>query len=532
MSNKVPQQYNPLERGVRKMEVLMRTFGMRTRMFKGSSRAVVKGTRKVYPYEVKATIVETARGVGIRITSEKLWYSFLKLIPFLMLTIISILQLVSPNLGEKMAEGIGINLFLLVLGPSPKPFCILIVLPIFAALIIGMEILERIIRVKYIQDRMPRFLSGAEWTVAEPPVIMDIFASSYNLFWLMWIILLLIFAPISFSSEIYNKFLTVYKTESANLQQSTLLMSILDVGIISGMLFAILYANYERFREEIDSKQTAQRIRFENESRQMIQVAIGSVVLATFEHSIFYFMFWSNISILLTIIFYAITILSSTLAIWLFWQKESYNFIAIEIWLFLSLVVMVFLNANNPGFSWMIICHLFLIFLTLGLFLNLYLREYLEKKGIFEPSWMFNPLPLITLIEVLKKKKAKVSRGAERELEEIRAEELVEKAKEREPLVISLKKIRNKGKEAEKIIQVYQKIINRIARKEVSLLTFTAINHEILKILEEKPELKTKAEQIFDTIDRLLWDETYKLKDGKETLSIAEEVYNEVLKAR
>jgi len=309
-------------------------------------------------------------------------------------------------------------------------------------------------------------------------------------------------------------------------------MSILDVGIISGMLFAILYANYERFREEIDSKQTAQRIRFENESRQMIQVAIGSVVLATFEHSIFYFMFWSNISILLTIIFYAITILSSTLAIWLFWQKESYNFIAIEIWLFLSLVVMVFLNANNPGFSWMIICHLFLIFLTLGLFLNLYLREYLEKKGIFEPSWMFNPLPLITLIEVLKKKKAKVSRGAERELEEIRAEELVEKAKEREPLVISLKKIRNKGKEAEKIIQVYQKIINRIARKEVSLLTFTAINHEILKILEEKPELKTKAEQIFDTIDRLLWDETYKLKDGKETLSIAEEVYNEVLKAR
>ena len=54
----------PLERSMKKMDVLMKSFGLRTRVFKGTSRAVVKGTRKLYPYELNATLVETARGVG------------------------------------------------------------------------------------------------------------------------------------------------------------------------------------------------------------------------------------------------------------------------------------------------------------------------------------------------------------------------------------------------------------------------------------------------------------------------------------
>jgi len=52
---------SPLERSTKKMDVLMRSFGMRTRIFRGSTRAVVKGTRKIYPYELNATLVETAR---------------------------------------------------------------------------------------------------------------------------------------------------------------------------------------------------------------------------------------------------------------------------------------------------------------------------------------------------------------------------------------------------------------------------------------------------------------------------------------
>ncbi|MHA2307893.1 MAG: hypothetical protein ACXABJ_01300, partial [Candidatus Heimdallarchaeaceae archaeon] len=189
----------PLERSMKKMDVLMRSFGMRTRIFKGSNRSIVKGTRKVYPYELNATLVETARGVGIRIRLEKIWYSFLKLIPFFIILLFSVLQYVVPQAGEAIANATGINLFLALLGPNPKFIGLWIILPILATIVVGAEILEKAIRARYIQDRMPRFLSGAEWNVAEPPLVLDIISIANNLLWLIYTVLIIIFAPMSFS---------------------------------------------------------------------------------------------------------------------------------------------------------------------------------------------------------------------------------------------------------------------------------------------------------------------------------------------
>ena len=129
----------PLERSMKKMDVLMRSFGMRTRIFKGKSRAIVKGTRKLYPYELNATLVETARGVGIRVRLEKIWYTFLKLTPFFIIILFSILQATVPGAGEAIAGATGVNLFLLLLGSSPNGLGIWIALPIIGLVIVGVE---------------------------------------------------------------------------------------------------------------------------------------------------------------------------------------------------------------------------------------------------------------------------------------------------------------------------------------------------------------------------------------------------------
>jgi len=520
----------PLERSMKKMDILMRSFGMRTRIFKGSNRAIVKGSRKVYPYELNATLVETARGVGIRIRLEKIWYSFLKLVPFFIILLFSILQYVVPQAGEAIANATGINLFLALLGPNPKFIGLWIILPILATVVVGAEILEKVIRSRYIQDRMPRFLSGAEWNVAEPPLILDIISISNNLMWLIYVILIIILAPMSFSGWIFDRFLEVYKVDGASLIKTTALVSVLDIGIIAGMLFAVLLQNYEKFRGSLDRQQIRHDIKLESQTRQMVLAAVGATLLATMMISIFYFTFWSSISIVNIIMFYGIIIASSVLGVWIFWQKENYIFIALAIWFFLSDVVMIFLNSNNPSYSWMIICHLFLILIVIVLSLNKFFGKYLEDKGVFEPSWMFNLFPLFSYIAVFWKKKVRITRGVERELEEILDEEMKDKVKEKQPLFIDIKKIKKKGKEAEKIIQNYQKVVSRIVKGELNILLLVNINMQILDILKENEKLRKEAEKFIQTVDSLLWDDDYSLRDGKNILEISERVYDEIVK--
>lgn len=523
---------SPLERGTRKMDVLMRAFGMRTRIFKGSSRSIVKGTRKIYPYELNATVIETARGVGIRIQLEKLWYTFLKFIPFLLLIIISLLSYFVPSIGDNIASATGVNPFKLVLGSEPGFIGLWVVLPILGLIFIGVEILERIIRARYIQDKMPRFLSGAEWEIAEPPIVLDTVSASSNLLWFMYVIMILIFAPLSFSDWVYTKFLEVYKVESSAIFDTTILISILDIAILSGMMFSILYMNYEKFRGSLDTKQFRYDVRMESQARQMIQIATGTTILATFELILFYFMFWNNITVIQVIIFYALTVASSVLGTWLFWQKENYIFIALAIWFFLSDVVMIFLNANDPSYSWMIICHLFLILFIIGISLNRYFEGYLAKKGMYEPSWIFNPFPFFAFVTLFKKKKVRITKGVDKELEEIRDEEMVSRVREREPLTIDADKIKKKGKGADKIIQYYQKVLSRMVTGEFSILSITTLNFQILEFLHERKELVPQIKDLFIVIDKLLWEDNYKLQNGSKYVKIAEQMYEIVIKMR
>ncbi len=530
MSSKKPT--TPLERSLKKMDVLMRSFGMRTRLFKSQTRAIVRGTRKVYPHELNATLVETARGVGIRIRLEKLWYSFLKLTPFLIIILFSILQATIPNAGVGIANTTGVNLFLLLLGSSPNGLGIWISLPIIAMIIIGSEILERVIRSRYIQDRMPKFLSGAEWNVAEPPIALDLISSANNLLWLLYTVLIIIFAPMVFHGDIFAKFLEVYEVDATPLLQTTTFISILDIGIMGGMMFAVLYQNYEKFRGTLDRHQFKSDIKFESNVRQLVQAAFGAAMFSTLMLAVFYFTFWSKIAIIQVIIFYLVTIVSSLIGVWLYWQKESYIFIAMAIWFLLSAAVMIFLNADDTSYSWMIICHLFLILISIGLSLNRYFEKLLVEKGIFEPSWQFNLFPLFAYLAVLRKRKIRFARGVERELEEILEEDLKDRVKVKEPLVIDIKKIKKKGKEALKILESYQKILAIIVKGEINISVLVDINNVILDMIKDEKQILKEAKQVFNVVDSLLWDDDYSLKDGSKILKSIKNIYDELMKRR
>jgi len=524
----------PLERGTKKLDLLMRAFGMRTRVFKGKTRAIVKGTRKIYPEEVNATIVETARGIGIRVKSEKLWYSFLKLLPFTLLWGIAILEFTLPSIGENMSKSIGINIFHMFLGPTPNSLGLIIALPIIALVVVTAELAERFIRIRYIQDRMPRFLSGAEWKVSEPPLILDAVATTSNIFWLSYVFLIIIYAPLSFSTNILNKFLEVYKTSFSALLDKTTFVSLLDIGIISSMFFAYLFLKYENFRGELDREQVRHDIQLETSIRQLFQIMAGAAFMAIIESLVFSFSFWSNASMVSFAIFFGITLLTATIATWILWQRENYIYITLAIWFFISDVVLIFLNANNSSYSWMIICHLFLIILVPLIYLNTKFGSYLEQKEITEPSWMFNPLPIFAYIAFWKKKKKRRGKKVEKELEEMKEEEMRERIKEREPLVINIEKIKKKGKHAEKVIQTYQKITKHMFKGELNISIFTEINKQILEITKDNNKLSKNARQFIEAINHLLWDETFRFTDdeGANILKIGEQIYEEVLKRR
>jgi len=264
----------------------------------------------------------------------------------------------------------------------------------------------------------------------------------------------------------------------------------------------------------------------------MFQVAIGATMFASLMLVGYYFTFWSGITVTQVLIFYAVTIISSVLGVWLFWQKEGYIFITMAIWFFLSAVVMIFMNANNPSYSWMIICNLFLIVLVVVLSLNRYFTINLEKKGIHEPSWMYNLFPLFAFISILIKKKVRISRGVDKELDEILEEEMKERVKEKEPLVIDMGKIKKKGKESIKIIQTYQKILSRIVKGEVNIVSLVGINNLVLDIIKDDKKLHKEAIQVLKVVDSLLWDDNYVLKQGETILTSATNIYEELVKRR
>ena len=348
----------------------------------------------------------------------------------------------------------------------------------------------------------------------------------------MYVILIIIFAPFSFHPDIHAKFLEVYEVESAALLSSTMLISILDVALVSGIMFAILYLNYEKFRGNLDRQQMRHDIKIEGQTRQMFQVVLGATLLATLELSLFYFTFWSEITTLQILIFYGIIIASSTIGCWLYWQKESYNFIAMAIWFFLLDVIMIFLNADDNSYSWMIICHLFLILLIAVLAMNRHFEQYLENKGVFEPSWIFNPLPIFSFITVFLKKKARGAKGVEKDLDEILEEEMKDKVKEKEPLFIDIGKVRIKGKEAVKIIEYYERLTSRMVKGELNILSLTALDDQIKEIVKSDKSLRQEADLFLATVDSLLWNDNYKLKDGEKVLKIGEKLYTEIIKTR
>ncbi|MHA1217769.1 MAG: hypothetical protein ACTSO5_03690, partial [Candidatus Heimdallarchaeaceae archaeon] len=126
----------------------------------------------------------------------------------------------------------------------------------------------------------------------------------------------------------------------------------------------------------------------------------------------------------------------------------------------------------------------------------------------------------------------RISRGVDKELDEILEEEMKDRVKEKEPLVIDMGKVKKKGKESIKIIQTYQKILSRIVKGEVNIVSLVGLNNLVLDIIKEDKKLHKEAIQVFKVVDSLLWDDNYVLKQGETILTSAANIYEELVKQR
>ena len=126
----------------------------------------------------------------------------------------------------------------------------------------------------------------------------------------------------------------------------------------------------------------------------------------------------------------------------------------------------------------------------------------------------------------------RISRGVDKELDEILEDEMKERVKEKEPLVIDMSKIKKKGKESVKIIQTYQKMLSRIVKGEVNIVSLVGLNNLVLDIIKDDKKLHKKATQVFKVVDSLLWDDNFILKQGDITLNSAIKIYEELVKRR
>ncbi|MHA1827743.1 MAG: hypothetical protein ACTSX6_03740, partial [Candidatus Heimdallarchaeaceae archaeon] len=82
------------------------------------------------------------------------------------------------------------------------------------------------------------------------------------------------------------------------------------------------------------------------------------------------------------------------------------------------------------------------------------------------------------------------------------------------------------------IIKNYQKIVHRIIKGELNIKTLTSVNDQILQIINENKKLYNNTKLLFQAVDSLLWNDEYKLKEGKKLLKISNEVYSEIVKSR
>ena len=86
---------SPIERMSDRLKRYLTIFSHKVESKEQKSVIKLTSRRRMFPADLNITIAETARGTGIAITENKKWYSLVLIIPFILISLLAILEFTS-----------------------------------------------------------------------------------------------------------------------------------------------------------------------------------------------------------------------------------------------------------------------------------------------------------------------------------------------------------------------------------------------------------------------------------------------------
>lgn len=497
----------PLDRATSRSEELLSGMGMTTTASPSPLGNMVTASRSNYPHELQVHLIETARGVAVKVKFVAWLKVFLAHIPF---AIVGLYLMIQWKWQFPVILG-DVNLNKLWFGNADKLFlgvALLVVYVLFASL----EYLAVRIRASFVRRRLALHLVGADWQPAEPSMTLDAVVATSPIIWVAWLVASLFYFPLALPGSTQTDFINVYDATMEQVMAAIRSIIAIFVSAFAGFLASARLSAVLKYKLEVDPHQVQEELT-ENQLAQMASYgAVSGATLVFVSAVTFAPIYLDGGSALLVAVSMSIVMITATSGMVISHFGRGWPHGASVLWLFFTTLWMIFENSDNPGYSWPIIAGLFILPVPLIFGGHYLLEKFAQRHGVYEPSWLYVLFPISAMIAavIAKFRKKPVSMVREKEEQKI------------EKLRIPLDAIRSKGPRAVEIVTLFAQISTFL--KDKSEPAYASLDPDLVAKrvdakLKDYAALRKEATSFIRDTDRLIWDPRYSIeKQQSKTL--------------
>ena len=506
----------PIQRAEKKSKEVLTTLGIKTKPEAFRLGTIIKGTRGNYPEEFQVVLIETASGVAVRVKFSAWIKMILSHLSYFIASLILLAYWIFPVSWSvasiKIPE---------VILPQENQLYLCGILFGFFVFFLFMEYLSVQIRIKQVRQRINSHLIGADWEPVEPSFFIDAITVCSPFLWLAWIMTSIITFPLHLNGIELNALLNLYDVELAEFTSAIQLSVALTISVVIGLLAGTKIAAIVNFRQEVDRNQINTEV-YENQrvSQAAIAAITGVVLFALFGLTILT-VYGTELPIQIVVLSMILTVGAALVGAISREYGKGWPHVIAAAWMFFVLVVLVVLNTDEKAYSWSIIAIFFSMLIPIVLSTQVLLEKYMLERNVSESTWLYNLLPISTLIALF----SKANNGITRRIE--RKEDVMSYFNSRVPM----SRISEKGSNAVEIVELYLKIIGYLKEKTDTPNSLIE-NKEIIKRVSARSngesEILKQVKEICRVAERLIWDPDYTIVEdyGSELLSYEREVYS------
>ncbi|MCG3217822.1 MAG: hypothetical protein KAR35_02395 [Candidatus Heimdallarchaeota archaeon] len=509
---------SPIERMAERLKRYLMLFSHKVESKDQNSVIKITSRRRMFPADLNISVAETARGTGIAISENKKWYSLVLLIPFILISLLAILEFTSFLDISHSLHSVGkFNLITLFLGNSSLGWGFVVFLMLLGLFYALLEYLDQKIRVQKIRQRIEYFLRDAIWEPSESPAIIDIIRASYSVILTIYFLAVIYFAPMAMNSDTLASLIQVYGINPSDLSDAIIATVVVDLSLIGGLLVSIKTLNLLQYKNQVHRRIFQEDTKLEKRVFLLGTGFLAGTVVGVIGGVFLSQLFLVDMTITQLSVYILLSAIGGIAGIILVNEEESWPYIGIGIWFFFSSLWFLFRTSDEAAYAWIILLHLFLIPFPIILWLNSKLSKELKKQQINDPSWHFSPFPFSLYSRLIYEF---LNRPEKMQKEELKRVEDALTLEEGAVLSqINIETIKAKGKKAEELAKTYFTVI-RGFQTNYSIISRIPSNQEI----ETQANVKIQGidlvliKQYLNTCDQLLWDTEFKLKGNVDEL--------------